>query len=45
MLVVESLERLRVPKLGSLDELDFFRVVFLALSLWVGQVAFSGRTS
>jgi hypothetical protein len=30
--------------LGSLDELGFVRVLALSL-FWVGQVAFSGRTS
>jgi hypothetical protein len=47
MLIVEILERMRVPLLGSLDGLGF--VQFLACSpslLWlsVGQVTFSGRT-
>jgi hypothetical protein len=42
VLVVESLERFRVPLLRLSDGLGF--VKFVALSLgWVGQVAFSGR--
>jgi hypothetical protein len=43
MLVIERLERLSVPELGSLDCLSFAKFGVGSLS-WLGQVAFSGRT-
>ena len=43
MLIVKALKRLGVPLLGPLDKLSLDRIAGLFL-LWVGQVAFSGRT-